>query len=96
MSVLLVVPAVGCADGVRPLSRDRLIREYFVRGFSYRLILCFLTAVHGVRISLSTLKRTIRRLDLRRRGHYTLLWRFGRCLLVRIMIRFYLGRSETI
>ena len=71
-----IVRRFGC------LERDRLIREYFARGFQYKLILCFLAAVHGICISLSTLKRTIRRLNLRKRGHYTSLWRVSRCLLV--------------
>ena len=80
LSVLLIVLALSCVDCT--LERDRLIREYFARDFPYRLILCFLAAVHGICISLSTLKRTARRLNLRRRGQYTSLWRVSRCLLV--------------
>ena len=50
---------------------DNLVRRYFEEGFSYNSILCFLLAYHGVCISLSTLKRIFRRLQLRRRGDYS-------------------------
>ena len=61
---------------------DNLVRRYFEEGFSYNSILCFLLAYHGVCISLSTLKRIFRRLQLRRRGDYSSLQYVGRCLLV--------------
>ena len=71
---------------MQPVERDRLIQEYFERGHSYRLILCFLFALHGGNISLRTLKRHLQRLNLRRRGRHTSLSRVTRCLLVRISI----------
>ena len=43
--------------------QDDIVRNYFEMGFSYHLILCFLVALHGVCISLSTLKRILRRLN---------------------------------
>ena len=61
---------------------DSLVREYFEKGFPYRLILCCLTACHGMRITLSTLKRILRRLNVRRRGSYSSLQYVGDCLLV--------------
>lgn len=63
-------------------TRDNIIRKYFEMGFSYHLILCFLVALHGIYISLSTLKRTLRRLNLRRRGLYSSLHYVGQCVLV--------------
>ena len=61
---------------------DSIIRSYFEKGFSYRLILCFLVAYHGIRMSLSTLKRRLRRLNLRRRGCHCSLYYTGQCALV--------------
>ena len=55
----------------RILQRDKIIRTYFEQGFSYHLILCFLVALHGVCISMSTLKRSLRRQGLQRRAPYT-------------------------
>ena len=48
--------------------REKLIKSYFDAGYTYNLILCFLTGVHGIVISLRTLKRVLRRINLRRRG----------------------------
>ena len=67
---LLAVCLVVCVLGQVP-HQDNIIRHYFEMGFSYQLILCFLLAIYGVYISLSTLKRSLRRLNLRRRGPYT-------------------------
>ena len=83
VSGITYIPFVEC---VQPVERDRLIQEYFERGYSYRLILCFLFAIHGVNTSLRTLKRHLQRLNLRRRGRHTSLSRVTRCLLVRISI----------
>ena len=47
--------------------RDSLISEYFFLGYPYKLILCFLSFVHGISLSLRQLKRILRQLDLRRR-----------------------------
>ena len=45
-------------------------------------LLCFLVAYHGIRMSLSTLKRRLRRLNPRRRGCYGSLYYTGQCVLV--------------
>ena len=46
---------------------DDRIREYFFKGFTYKEICLFLRRNHECNISLSTLKRKINQLDLRRR-----------------------------
>ena len=48
--------------------REQLVKSYFNAGYTYNLILCFLAGVHGIIVSLRTLKRILRRLNLRRRG----------------------------
>ena len=48
--------------------REELVKSYFYAGYTYNLILCFLAGVHGIIVSLRTLKRVLRRLNLRRRG----------------------------
>ena len=65
-------------------SLEELIRVYFSEGYAYRLILCFLVGVHGITISLRTLKRELRKLGLRRRGRsaHTDLSRVGSATLV--------------
>ena len=86
VGIIFIAIFVSFVDCMQPIGRDRLIRYYFQLGYSYRLILCFLIALHGVCISLRTLKRILMRLDLRRRGRYTSLSRVSRCLLVRCSI----------
>ena len=86
LAVVVLVSGITYIECVQPVERDRLIQEYFERGYSYRLDLCFLFALHGVNISLRTLKRHLQRLNLRRRGRHTSLSRVTRCLLVRISI----------
>ena len=66
------------------LSRDDIIRSLFDEGFQYELILCFLVAVYGIFISLRTLKRSLKRQQLRRRGGYSDLQHVGRCIMVSI------------
>jgi len=63
--VLMLAVSVDCARTTQQICRDRLIRGYFDKGFSNYLILCFLVALHGIHISLSTLKRSLRRQSLR-------------------------------
>ena len=41
---------------------------YFDAGYTYHLILCFLAGIHGIIMSIRTLKRLLRRMNLRRRG----------------------------
>ena len=48
-----------------------LVRLYFEAGYSYNLILCFLASLHGIVVSLRTLKRTLHKMGLRRRGVQT-------------------------
>ena len=61
--LLCVLPAFveGSAE------RDDLIRYYFIRGYSNLMIACFLCAIHGVVISVSTVKGSLKRQNLRRR-----------------------------
>ena len=49
-------------------SRNLLIQEYFNLGFGYTEILAFLCIVHGIRLSVRHLKRTLCRIGSRRRG----------------------------
>ena len=53
------------------ISRDELIRALFHEGYQYQLILCFLVAVYGICMSLRTLKRSLKRQHLKRRGDYS-------------------------
>ena len=50
--------------------RHRLVKAYFDAGYTYNLIiiLCFLAGIHGIMISLRTLKRLLRWMNLGRRG----------------------------
>ena len=64
------------------LSREEIIRLLFMEGFQYQVILCFLTAVFGVCISMRTLKRILKKQHLRRRGDYSNLQNVGRYLMV--------------
>ena len=56
------------ATRVWGVSRDDLIRHYFELGYTNLLISCFLYAVHGIVVSVSTVKRSLRKQHLRRRG----------------------------
>jgi len=51
-----------------PNDLKLLIRAYFEAGYAYSLILRFLKGLHGITISLRTLKRLLRKMGLRRRG----------------------------
>ena len=42
--------------------RRRLVKAYFDAGYTYSLILCFLAGIHGIIISLRTLKRLLQRM----------------------------------
>ena len=48
--------------------REELVKSYFDAGYTCNLILCFLAGVHGIVISLRTLKHVLQRINLRRRG----------------------------
>lgn len=45
-----------------------LVRFYFMQGYSYRLILCFLFELHEINFSLRTLKTILKELGLRGRS----------------------------
>ena len=62
-------------------TRDEIIRILYEQGFQYGLILCFLVSVYGICISLSTLKRCLKRQHLKRRGNYSDLQHVGRCVM---------------
>ena len=72
--LLLLLGLFNVGLSVPPRSSTRasrhitdLIVRYFRDGYSYRLILTWLGLVHGISISLATLKRVLRRLGLKRR-----------------------------
>ena len=50
------------------VDRDTIVREYFRLGFQYKEIRSLLSSRHGVDISLSHLKRELKRLHLKRRN----------------------------
>ena len=52
-------------------SRDEIIALYFLYGYKYKLIRCFLYGLHGVLLSLRQVKRVLRRLGLKRRHPFT-------------------------
>ena len=56
------------ADFEELTSEKEIITEYFNRGFEYRSILLFLQRFHGFTMSVSTLKRRLRRYGLKKRG----------------------------
>ena len=53
------------------MNRKELVLKYFREGYSYKSIVRFLEEVHGIFISVSTLKRILRTLGLRRRTQVT-------------------------
>ena len=77
-----------CESAAMPLQLrvlDEEIRFLFTEGYPYKLILCFLAAVYTISISLSTLKRSLRRQNLRRRGVRNNIWQVGKHLLVSLL-----------
>ena len=54
-------------------SEEDLIRDYFRNGHSYEVIRDFLETKHGMVMSLKTLKRRLKQLNLSRRASYTLM-----------------------
>ena len=63
--ILLFLFYLQCCSCV---SNDLLIRKYFELGYSNFLIVCFLSALDGVILSVSTVKRSLRKQNLQRRG----------------------------
>lgn len=85
LGVLLLLTAANSLPPVHELnqlSQDDLLEVYFEEGFTYQVILRFLAAFHGIFVSLSTLKRALRRQLLRRRGGYSSLSDVRNCILV--------------
>ena len=82
LATVSVNTALPPLQQLQQLSRNELVRVYFGAGFSYELIRCFLAALNGIVISLSTLKRILRKLNLRRRARPYNLRHAGNCLLV--------------
>ena len=73
-------PSVECIT--TDAQTVRLIHRYFAKGYPYHLVLCFLVALHGVLISLSTLMKILRQEDLRRKGCYSSVCYVRRCIMV--------------
>ena len=52
-------------------SRHALIKAYFKQGYSYKEIILFLSVMHGLSIGMTTLKKALARMGLRRRKQQT-------------------------
>ena len=65
-SCLKMLPPSSPAQ-LHGIQREQLIHYYFLEGYTYRLILCFLLLVHGIPLSLRQLKRVLCKLGLKRR-----------------------------
>ena len=67
-----ILPTRTWPDDIQSLtSREELVRCYFEEGLTYKEILQCLAASHAVVISLRTLKRIVKRMNLRRRMPFT-------------------------
>ena len=55
-------------QGTEEVDINGLIRYYFYKGFVYEEIRLFLSKYHGEEMSLSTLKRCVKQLGLKRRN----------------------------
>ena len=55
-------------QGTEEVDINGLIRYYFYKGFVYEEIRLFLSKYHGEEMSLSTLKRRVKQLGLKRRN----------------------------
>ena len=62
------IPALS---GVASHDRDSLIERYFTLGLNYMEMISFLLLTHGISISLSQLKRVLRKKSLTRRRNYS-------------------------
>ena len=62
-----------------PSCRQLLI-SYFDAGYTYEVILKFLHHLHGIKLSLRTLKRLLSKMGLRRRGHNNDLGFVSQCM----------------
>ena len=52
-------------------GKEALIRVYFNQGYAYKNIVLMLTTLHGIKMSLPTLKIILRRMNLKRRKPLT-------------------------
>ena len=74
---LCVIVFVLCIFSVKSVvdcddlnSRDDLIEDYFLKGFAYAAIVKALELVHGIYLSLKTVKRVLSRKSLKRRHRF--------------------------
>lgn len=65
-SVAAILPVSD--DPVAKESWNEYIEHYFLEGFQYLEIISFLSNLHGIVMSLSTLKRRLRRMGLWRKA----------------------------
>ena len=79
--VVVVLPFVSIAVAANP-RREQLVAVYFDKGYPYQVILLFLAAFHDINMSMSTLKRILRRSKLTRRREHSSLNRVGRYIMV--------------
>ena len=66
MPVPAYLPCIGMGDSNR-IEEDEMIVGYFIQGYTNLEIVAFINDVHGQNISLSTLKRRLRNMGLKRR-----------------------------
>ena len=71
------------------MNRQRLEKAYFDAGYTFNLILCFLAGVHGIVISLRTLKHPLQCMNLHRRGASSDLRTAARCMKVNFSSSLY-------
>ena len=79
--VVIVLLSVSVSLAANP-RREQLIAMYFDKGYPYQVILLFLAAFHGIIMSMSTLKRILRKNKRRRRRKHSSLHRVGRYIMV--------------
>ena len=68
---------------------EELVKLYFEAGYSYNIILRFLDGLHGIYLSLRTLKRLLNQMGLKRRGVSTNLVLASDCIKVLICQQYY-------
>lgn len=62
------LPTLACLNDNINVSDEELVRDYFEKGFTYLEIKEFLNVKHDIKISLSTIKRWLRKMGLFRRA----------------------------
>ena len=79
--VVIVLFFVSVSLAANP-QREQLVAMYFDKGYPYQVILLFLAAFHGIIMSMSTLKRILRKNKRRRRRKHSSLHHVGRYIMV--------------